>query len=162
MHISCFFNMKSCFLYVFSFRLLYQDFCNIDNFVAFDIVHFGLKIYLWQQSRHVTLLFPHQLYLYTRISYMSNLNESVCIIMISLYYIFEITTEKSYEHFIIALLLLLNYSSHRYVSLWDLRKHKDNKPLDSVIHGRALSGIEFSQTGEKNTGEYVLNLWTCK
>ncbi|MPC29460.1 WD repeat-containing protein 76 [Portunus trituberculatus] len=38
-------------------------------------------------------------------------------------------------------------SNDGYVSLWDVRNHKNNKPLDSVIHGRAISGIEFSQTG---------------
>ncbi|KAG0713347.1 WD repeat-containing protein 76 [Chionoecetes opilio] len=38
-------------------------------------------------------------------------------------------------------------SNDGHVSLWDLRSHKNNKSLSSVVHGRNVSGLEFSQTG---------------
>ncbi|XP_063841501.1 WD repeat-containing protein 76-like isoform X2 [Scylla paramamosain] len=55
-------------------------------------------------------------------------------------------------------------SNDGYVSLWDLRNHKNNKPLDSVIHGRAISGVEFSQTGNaliSTSMDDYLRIITC-
>ncbi|XP_050712639.1 WD repeat-containing protein 76-like [Eriocheir sinensis] len=34
------------------------------------------------------------------------------------------------------------------VCLWDVRSHKKNKPIDSVVHGRNVTGLEFSSSGE--------------
>ncbi len=49
------------FFAVFSFRLFYWQFCNINTFVAFVIIHFNfgikhfiLKTYLWQGSLNLT------------------------------------------------------------------------------------------------------------